>query len=623
MSFIREIKFSNLKVKQHNTKAFINGNPMISNVFPRKTHTKDLYSRHDVYRLANQLRQKYANKPLMFAVSLDIPDLGWRSGKSFKASETPILPDKYDWNETGQFVIYVWKATSPSGGKTAKETNDCLWECICDARFPMNEIPFEWRSASKLKKMLGVERTEPIDYKLLPKLEWGVKFNINCVGDYEYTSPHTFLRTLTVKLSQGHYSLVNDRDNKLIKMIQTNPSTLCLYFSDGDTSTCYNGEDIMIRPTEEIEKINWFNDRKITYVRTDLRMTDPRTGERIKKTEANLIQDYDQCIADVEALSVATNGAIDMKKYRYSVSETAKVLVYQHFKTLEDPDEITFTESLWLINTFKGGLMYGEDKELDNGIEYDINSAYPFFMTQPTFDFPMKQGTFQKIDILPQILPYGIYRAKIARSLDPHINKLFRFNELHFYTQFDIGVARKLELGIELIIDDEANCLLYQKGRVKGCSMFKYLLDYLFDLKKQKVPFSKQMINIIWGMLCERRKCIQIARPDSDKEVHIDDATVLSIMPTATGHRIEYVKNDRPIFVHNYARMGVFLTSKVRQSLMMKMYPHREHVYRFHTDGFITDREIPELPVGMEIGQFKVAHQGKCKIHNCMKVEWI
>ena len=101
----------------------------------------------------------------------------------------------------------------------------------------------------------------------------------------------------------------------------------------------------------------------------------------------------------------------------------------------------------------------------------------------------MKQGIFRKIDILPQILPYGIYRVKITRSGDPHVNKLFRFNDLDYYTQFDIGMARKLELEIELIIDDEANCLLYQKGRVKGCSMFKNLLDYLFDLKKQKCLF--------------------------------------------------------------------------------------------------------------------------------------
>ena len=620
MPKLKEITFSNLKVQQHNTKAFINGSPMISNVFPRKNNR--LYSRDEVFNLVNQFRRKYSGLPLMFAVSLEIPDLGWRSGKSFRANDSPILPDKYDWNETGQFVIYVWKRTAPAGGKT-KKTNDCLWECICSARVPMNEIPFEWRSASKLKKMLGVERNEPIDYKLLPNLEFGVKFNIHCIGDYEYTSPHTFLRTLTVKLSQGHYSLVNDRDNKLIKTLVIKPTQLCLFFSDGESSTCYDGANIRIRPTEEIERIYWETDSWInTYVKTDLRMT-TSNGTRAIKTEENLIKEYQQFIQDVEALTVATDGAIDMKKYRYSVRETAKVLTYQHFKTLEAPDEITFTESLWLMHTFKGGLMYGEDKELDNGIEYDINSAYPYFMTQPTFDFPMKQGIFQKIDILPQILPYGIYRVKINKSYNQHIDKLFRFNDLDYYTQFDIGVARKLELKIELIIDDEANCLLYQKGRVKGCSMFKNLLNYLFDLKKQKVPFVKQLINIIWGMLCERRKCVQIARPDSDKDVHIDDATVLSVIPTATGHRIEYVKNDRPIFVHNYARMGVFLTSKVRQSLMMKMYPHREYIYRFHTDGFITDREIPELSVGSEIGQFKVAHQGKCKIHNCMKVEWI
>ena len=611
MSMIREFKFKNLKLKQHDTKAFIGGNKLIATVFPSNN---EMYSKQQVHNLIKSFTAKYKDKPITFEVSVEIPDLGYRSGKSFSSSQNPVLPDQYAWEETRQFVVYAWKSPATQGAKSG-ENNDCLWECLCEARFPMKEIPFVWRSASKLKSQLELKRNSPICYTLIPKIEEGIKLNINCVGDYEYTSPNKYLRTITIKLNDGHYTLVNNKDNQLVKSASYEVQSLCLYFSDGEFSTCYDGNEITTKPTEDIEmeKRNLFEE--FVLVKTDLRIEG-----KIKSNE-DLIKEYNQYISDVQLLYDATNGSIDMKKYGYSINQTAKILVYQHFKTLPEPEPISQLESIWILNTFKGGLMYGENISIENGMEYDINSAYPYYMVQPNIDFPMKEGIFNQIDVLPEILSYGIYRVKIEASNNKHIDKLFRFNHLHYYTHFDIKMAKKLGLNITLINDGEANCLLYQQGRLKGCSMFKNLMDYLFDLKRQKIPFAKEIINVIWGMLCERRKCYRITRPDGDKEIHIDDAVVLGIIPTATGHRISYMKNDRPVFVHNYARLGVFLTSRVRLALGEVMYPHKENIYRFHTDGFITDKEIPEINVGESIGQYKLK-QGKCMIKNCMTVKW-
>jgi hypothetical protein len=325
---------------------------------------------------------------------------------------------------------------------------------------------------------------------------------------------------------------------------------------------------------------------------------------------------------NVKQLYDATNGAIDLSKYEYNINTTAKVLAYQHFKTLPNPDEIDKVEEKWLLNSFKGGLIHGQDIELENAREYDQKSAYPFHMVQPNIDFPMKKGVFEKLSELPEQLSYGLYRVQIFPCNDPNINKLFSFNCQNYYTHYDLKMARQLGLDICLIEDDEANCLLYKTGRIKGCTMFKTLMDYLFDLKSKGVPFAKDLINMIWGALCERRKCTRITRPETDKEIHIDDATIYSITPTEHGHKIKYMKNDRPAFVYNYARLGVFLTSRVRLTMMSVMLPHKDNIFRFHTDGFITDKELPEITLGEKIGNFEIKKQGHCKILNCMRVVW-
>ena len=210
-------------------------------------------------------------------------------------------------------------------------------------------------------------------------------------------------------------------------------------------------------------------------------------------------------------------------------------------------------------------------------------------MKQPNFEFPIHEGVAHKLKQLPDVLSFGMYRVKIQPVENIHINKLFRFNPLNYYTHFDLKVARELNLPMELIQDNEANCLLYQ-SHMKGSWAFGVLIDYLYELKLQKVAFAKSIISSIWGMLCERRKCFRIARPETNKEIHIENATVLSIIPTATGHRVSYMLNDKPFFIHDYARIGVFLTSRVRLELMTILLPHKENIYRLHTDGFIADK---------------------------------
>jgi len=61
----------------------------------------------------------------------------------------------------------------------------------------------------------------------------------------------------------------------------------------------------------------------------------------------------------------------------------------------------------------------------------------------------------------------------------------------------------------------------------------------------------------------------------------------------------------------------------VRKEMASMILPVNEHVFRCHTDGFISDKEMNHLDIGTNLGQWKEAHTGRCYIENSCKVVWI
>jgi hypothetical protein len=234
------------------------------------------------------------------------------------------------------------------------------------------------------------------------------------------------------------------------------------------------------------------------------------------------------------------------------------------------------------------------------------------------FTFPVKQGKFSHITELPEILSYGIYRCIISPCHNEQINKLFRFNKLHYYTHIDINLARNLGLNIQLINDDNSNALLYTEGRGNGSQYFRQIVHSLYDLKQQSI-LAKRILNAIWGALCERNKIKRITK----QEINLDDnELVVDIKPwTNENSKITYLKHDK-YFKHSFARLGCFLTSAVRKDIATTLLPYKEHIHRCHTDGFISDIPLP-LHLGTFIGDYKLEKEGRAVIENSNKIIWI
>ncbi len=217
----------------------------------------------------------------------------------------------------------------------------------------------------------------------------------------------------------------------------------------------------------------------------------------------------------------------------------------------------------------------------------------------------------------------------IKRTNNFDIDKLFRFNDNKFYTHFDIQCARKL--GLECILNREGtyNCLLYQKGRSKGNVMFEPLVNYLFKLKKDGVPYAKEIINDLWGLMCTRNTTKRYVYGDSpDVDINqwncgklIDIRPMSNNVDIGDDHIIHFIKENRKYYKYDYARIGVFLTSYVRWKMAEAIYPIRENVYRCHTDGFISSIPASHLKEGTNIGDWKktLCHV-ECTITNAMTV---
>jgi hypothetical protein len=75
-------------------------------------------------------------------------------------------------------------------------------------------------------------------------------------------------------------------------------------------------------------------------------------------------------------------------------------------------------------------------------------------------------------------------------------------------------------------------------------------------------------------------------------------------------------------YKHGYARVGPFLTAFVRKRMSDIIFPIKEHVYRCHTDGFISDISLDHIKISDKLGDFKIEKQGKCHIKNACKIDW-
>ena len=188
-----------------------------------------------------------------------------------------------------------------------------------------------------------------------------------------------------------------------------------------------------------------------------------------------------------------------------------------------------------------------------------------------------------------------------------------RQNKLDYYTHIDITRARELHYTITLIEDEQPNFLYYSREKTINASQaFRPFVDYMYKLKSDNIPGAKNILNCLWGALCESMQFVVYHREGA--ETFIDqDKPLISIKPyykSETDYAIK-LQSINKTFKSDWARLKPFLLSKGRVLLSKAIEPNLEHIMRSHTDSLYSSVKLDCLAnLGNNLGDIK--YTGTC-----------
>ncbi len=349
---------------------------------------------------------------------------------------------------------------------------------------------------------------------------------------------------------------------------------------------CFDGENEYYLSKEERNKHFNFETDYLLVVRRDNKLT--------------LREEYDAFIQDADNLKKQTNNFVNLYKTGYKDKVVALDLFDRYTKHIAKPPKILQAEADYIKKASQGAIIFTDDYT-GPGWKYDICSMYPSMMNSGML-FPIKEGEFMHLtkDDFEQIsyFKYGIYRVVI--TYDKTKSKVFRWNKKNHYTHFDLTLARELGLEFTIIEDGQANFLFYSRDKlITGTELFGNYVNQLFELKQQKVPRSKDILNVLWGSLSEHHvKKTTIKNTSSEIFIIPDNSHFNTIKPFDDENTHISITNNDNQYVSGFGRICPFLISKGRCTISKIMRPYVNNVVRCHTDGIICN----VFPSGLEIG---------------------
>jgi len=526
--------------------------------------------------------------------------------------------------------IYIMEIPKQGGNLKEEYKNDCLYYALFNAvQNNKNLLPKQIGSQKLLKSYLGLERGYKIDVNLIHKIDELFKdYSIMISGDAIYTSPKNTKLKINILFKKGHYSLIANegRNKSLMKACKDKSSgDLYSYIFNSDSTCLLYGEDGQKEISKkEFLKMQYKQSKKYTLIRLN-KYSKHKTLETV----------YNETKLQREELLTASDNKIDLYRFR-NLNDMILDQFRMRSEILTEPDNINAQEALYVSNAYKGGLMYCEKNYEGELYEYDINSMYSSAMINQYFQFPIKAGHFTKLTqeefMKLDYFKYGIYRCIVENNEDEKFNKLFRFNDLNYYTHYDITRAKELKFDITMIEDSEANALLYNKDDlICGNKIFSKYIKYFFEMKKNKLTpesgVSKLILNKLHGLLCERNLIFKTATKTDPV-----DASKIDIvkMKRSMNNNIEIKYNDEKLFKTNYARIGPFLNAFSRMRISRIGFDCIDNIRKLHTDGIYLDKEMKIVEnnnrnntviINDDIGNFKYKNLGKCRIVHINKIE--
>jgi len=583
-----------------------NGVPVRQVQFRRPNHK---YNRQEVLNLGKQLRSSLQNKNAegSLQIAVYIEGLGWRSTKmqdiytrnpsvfSFDDydSTQKYADNKYDDNEFTAVNIYFYNAPQAQGRGTDNNKSDCFYKCV--TKILSKQDFFE--SDEKMKLFFRIKKSDGITVSDIARIEKQIKndYGINVYGDYTYISTKKTNFFINLELKNGHYTLMNEKPKPvnekggipMFYRIRRTDTGMMAFYSFIDADEKYISGNMPIKEWETHNKKLKFN--TFTYF----------SGLELNEKQTRDMENM------MNTLYKETNEKINM--FKTGNYQTTAINLFHTLNIGLKTEKIDQHEAEWIDEASTGGMLWCEKGFEGQIYKYDFVSHYPSIMNSDKFRFPIKKGEFQKINDLNKIT-YGIYRVKITNVNE----KLFRLNPSNYYTHIDIFMAKKLNATIELIKDDEPNALLYSPDKlIQGSRVFGKYIKMLFELKKKKIEGSKPLLNVLWGVLCQKNTSKHYCHTD---KVPLYNGSIIEIRSLShpnnednNSFQFMTIQKEHQ-YKTNYARLAPFLLSRGRQIINELLIPYIENVVRVHTDGFMITQKL-QIETGHELGDIK--YEGK------------
>src|SRR6185436_6643825 len=219
--------------------------------------TGDKFSRKRITHEIEKIRNRIPNK----RIQVLLPYENWKPGSWFEDKEDVSLfslLDHYDESQIpegggdpktyDQFIIYITNPLAYKGGCNPKKDNglnDCLYQCLYYAYGTFSKMPKVIEKPEMLKKVLRLQRNDPIPVSFIEKVEKLVKtIAINIIGDVTILSKSKAYRKITLVLANGHYTLAKNPNRIETKSGTTKIKKPLIYQENGikNVVTLYDGK---------------------------------------------------------------------------------------------------------------------------------------------------------------------------------------------------------------------------------------------------------------------------------------------------------------------------------------------------------------------------------------------
>ena len=390
----------------------------------------------------------------------DIDRLNFSDNAFMDYNETQMMDEDMPIKKAS--IYYVRDSKHNPKGKTALG-NDCLYNCLVTV-FDRKGI---MQSPEKLKEFLRVDRNDGVHIDKIPLIEHHMHCNIRVAGSHTYQGCGKYPRSVTLNIWNGHYQRVYQIDDfqVLRKGYYTKKGTRpypCVYRRNQDKNTitwCYYDQFNKGNKIVEEHPISvlgqFYKDEKYHKGNRLFLYLMPKTKKKDEKGEVMkydngkpmYVMEHPRDVLDTIinkfkefqrvarlTLGEKASGSLDPLRSHGSY----RILGSQYWskvcpKTISNCDpfmvdnDAMLCEDYWLKQSMIGGNLYAKKNTVvEEAYEYDLNSAYVYFLKQT--DFITRKGKFKNIKQLPKKFNntnlYSIYHC----TINGYDNKIFQKN---------------------------------------------------------------------------------------------------------------------------------------------------------------------------------------------------